>query len=87
MRRSQRLRRDFPVHAAHAGRRTCDGLAVLRAAPSTLGLGAAVLSGLLPLRAALEAYGDLLIAEAVHHVAEGRAEAAYNSRRESRFPC
>jgi hypothetical protein len=71
-----RLRRDFPVRDEHGGRRTLDGVRVLAADPSALGLDAARLAGLDALRAAIEAYGDLLVAEAVHHVTEGRADVA-----------
>jgi hypothetical protein len=72
----ERLRRDFPVRTEHEGRRTCDGLAVLAADPSTLGLSAPILDGLEKLRAAVDAYGDLLVAEAVHHLTQRRPEAA-----------
>lgn len=71
-----RLRRDFPVRTEHEGRRVCDGLAVLDASPAALGLDPNRLAELARLRAAVDAYGDLLVAEAVHHVAEGRAEVA-----------
>ena len=75
----ERLRREHPVRAAHEGRRTLDGLAVLETAatdPTSLVLDAARLGELESLRAALDAYGDLLVAEAIHHMAEGRSEAA-----------
>lgn len=71
-----RLRRDFPVRTEHAGRRTCDGLAVLAAEPTSLGLETAKLAELDRLRAGLDSYGDVLVAEAVHHVTEGRAGVA-----------
>jgi len=71
-----RLRRDFPVRTEHAGRRVCDGLAVLAAPPASLALDPERLAGLDRLRAAMDAYGDLLVAEAVHHMTQGRAEAA-----------
>jgi hypothetical protein len=71
-----RLRTDFPARAEHEGRRVCDGLKVLAAPPDSLGLDPPRLAGLDRLRAALDAYGDLLVAEAVHHVTEGRAEVA-----------
>jgi hypothetical protein len=72
----ERLRRDFPVREEHAGRRVCDGQAVLAADPATLGLPAGTLTGLAGLRSAVDAYGDLLVADAVYDVLEGRAETA-----------
>lgn len=72
----ERLRREFPLRTEDAGGRTCDGLAVLAADPPALGLDAPVLAELDELRAAVDAYGDLLVAEAVHHVTQGRPEAA-----------
>jgi hypothetical protein len=72
----ERLRRDFPVRTEHAGRRVCDGEQVLAADPSWLELTGDVLDALAELRAAVDAYGDLLVAEAVHHVTQGRAETA-----------
>jgi hypothetical protein len=72
----QRLRDDYPIRAEHAGRRVCDGQAVLAADPTTLGLNAATLDRLDRLRRAVDAYGDLLVAEAVHDVVQGRPEAA-----------
>ena len=71
-----RLRNAFPVRTEHEGRRVCDGLKVLAAPPDDLGLDDARLTELQRLRAALDTYGDLLVAEAVHHVTEGRAEVA-----------
>ncbi|MCG5219247.1 hypothetical protein [Streptosporangium sp. KLBMP 9127] len=71
-----RLRHDFPVRTEHAGRRVCDGLAVLAAPPSSLSLDPDRLAGLARLRTAVDAYGDLLVAEAVQHVTHGRAEVA-----------
>ena len=70
------LRQDFPIRTEHAGRRVCDGRQVLAADPAALGLGAAVNAELDRLREALDVYGDLLIADAVHHVVQGRPEAA-----------
>lgn len=72
----ERLRRDFPARTEHAGRRVCDGQKVLAALPATLGLDAARLAALVPLREALDTYADLLVAEAVYHVTEGRADVA-----------
>src|SRR5208283_4247100 len=74
------LRRHYPMRPEHAGRRVCDGEAVLRDAlseppllPSTLaGLAAAIR----PLQDAVDAYGDLLVADAVHDLVAGRGELA-----------
>jgi hypothetical protein len=71
-----RLRRDFPARTEHVGRRVCDGVKVLAAPAASLGLDPPRLAALDRLRTALDAYGDLLVAEAVHHVTEGRAEVA-----------
>jgi hypothetical protein len=72
----ERLRRDFPVHPEHAGRRVCDGLAVLRQESLPVTLDSPQLAELAELRQALDTYGDLLVAEAVHHLTEGRGETA-----------
>lgn len=72
----ERLRREFPVHPEHAGRRVCDGLAVLRQATLPVTLDPQQLAELAELRQALDTYGDLLVAEAVHHLTEGRGETA-----------
>ena len=61
----------FPLRTEHAGRRTCDGLAVLAADPATLGLDSTQLAGLDELRAVLDAYGDLPVAEPVHRIPSG----------------
>lgn len=66
------LRGAFPQRADAVGRSTCDGLAVLRAAPAALPLSAAQHALLVPWREALDVYGDLLVAEGVHHAANGR---------------
>ena len=70
------LRSRFPILAEHAGRRVCDGVAVLAADPVSLGLPAGTLSALDELRQAIDAYGDLLVAQAVHDVVSGRGERA-----------
>ena len=73
------LRTAFPVRTEHAGRRVCDGLAVLArfaAAPATLGLTAEQSDGVAALAAAIDAYGDLLVADAVYDVVSGRAHLA-----------
>ncbi|MCC2313608.1 hypothetical protein [Cellulomonas xiejunii] len=72
----ERLRREFPVRTEHAGRRVCDGLAVLAAPAATLGLDADRLAGLERLREAMDAYGDLLVAEATYDITQGRADVA-----------
>ncbi|WP_344206398.1 hypothetical protein, partial [Actinomadura livida] len=70
------LRRRFPIRAGHAGRRTCDGQRVLAADPAALDLPAATLDELARLREVIDVYADLLVAEAVHHVVEGRTGTA-----------
>lgn len=72
----ERLRRDFPVRAEHGGRRVCDGLRVLaqQSFPGTL--DAEQEAALQELRDGLDTYADLLVADAVHHLVEGRAEVA-----------
>ena len=71
-----RLRASFPIRAEHGGRRTLDGQAVvarLRTAPATLLLDADRLDGIRVIAEALDTYGDLLVADAVHEVVSGRA--------------
>ena len=73
------LRAQFPIRAEHKGRRVCDGLAVLRryaTNPASLGLSAAQLAALAPITEAVDSYGDLLVADAVHDVVSGRAALA-----------
>jgi hypothetical protein len=70
------LRRRFPLRSEQNGRRTCDGMAVLAADPAGLGLSAAARAGLDKLRAAVDVYGDLLVADAVYQMVEGRAATA-----------
>ena len=75
----ERLRAEHPIRVEHAGRRVCDGQAVLAARasdPASLGLTVAQLSGLGPLADALDTYGDLLVADAVFDVVSGRGEHA-----------
>ena len=72
----EQLRKAFPIREEHAGRRVCDGQAVLAADPTKLGFDAAKRAELDRLRLAIDAYGDLLVAEAVHHVTQGRSEVA-----------
>jgi hypothetical protein len=70
------LRRRYPIRGAHAGRRVVDGQRVLAEDPRTLDLPPAARAALEPLRAVVDVYADLLVAEAVHHVVEGRAATA-----------
>ena len=75
----ERLRAEHPIRVEHAGRRVCDGqavLATLASDPAALGLTAAQRTGLEPLAAALDSYGDLLVADAVFDVVSGRGEHA-----------
>ena len=65
------------MRTEHAGRRVCDGLRSARRAPvpgrrSTRRRRRRSQD----LRAALDTYGDLLVADAVHHLVEGRADIA-----------
>ena len=70
------LRGQFPIRTEHSGRRTCDGLAVLRryaTNPASLALSPAQLAGIGTIAEAIDTYGDLLVADAVHDVVSGRA--------------
>lgn len=58
----QTLRTAFPVRTEHAGRRVCDGMKVLAATQLPVTLDTAEQAALDGLRAALDAYGDLLVA-------------------------
>jgi hypothetical protein len=70
------LRTQFPLRTEHAGRRVCNGEAILKADPAALPLSATQSSALAPLRRALDTYSDLLVAEAVFHVVSGRGAVA-----------
>ncbi len=70
------LRRDFPIRAEHAGRRICDGLKVLAQQPFPVPLNAEQEASVAELREALDSYADLLVADAVHHLVEGRPDTA-----------
>ncbi len=70
-----RIRADFPLRSGNGPRRTCHGLRVL-AELASLGLPEEVLAELDELRAAIDVYSDLLLADAVHRVVEGRAGSA-----------
>jgi hypothetical protein len=70
------LRQRYPLRTEHAGRRVCDGQAVLAAKPDSLPLSDDQRAALEPLRRAVDTYGDLLVAEAVYHVVAGRGAVA-----------
>jgi hypothetical protein len=70
------LRSHFPVRTEHAGRRTCNGLEVLAQQPFPVPLSSEQEANLAELREALDSYGDLLVADAVHHLVEGRPDTA-----------
>ncbi|MCB0252373.1 MAG: hypothetical protein KDI55_01450, partial [Anaerolineae bacterium] len=75
----KRLRDTYRLRQEHAGRRVCNGKAVLDAAEvdlTNLGLTTLHFDQFDALREALNAYGDLLIAEGVYHVVSGRTEMA-----------
>jgi hypothetical protein len=77
--RVQVLRDQFPIRSEHAGRRTCDGQAALKDGLATLNamaLSPEQLAALAELRTVTNTYGDLLVADAVHHVVSGRPEKA-----------
>ncbi|RMB61512.1 hypothetical protein [Tessaracoccus antarcticus] len=67
------LRQEFPARPEWEGRRVCDGQQVLAATVLPGGIDPA---GFDDLRAALDAYSDLLVTDAIHDVVEGRIEAA-----------
>jgi hypothetical protein len=70
------LRAQYPIRKEHAGRRVCDGQAVLAADVATLPLTAQQRAALEPLRQALDSYSDLLVADAVQHVVASRGDVA-----------
>jgi hypothetical protein len=70
------LRQRFPVRTEHAGRRVCDGMKVLAEQSFPVTLDATQTMAIAELRAAVDTYGDLLVADAVHHLVEGRADIA-----------
>ena len=72
----EELRRRFPVRSEHAGKRVCDGLRILAQPTFPVRLDADQEAALQDLRDGLDAYGDLLVADAVHHLIEGRPEIA-----------
>jgi hypothetical protein len=75
----ERLRRQFPIRAEHAGRRVCDGqrvLETLRTDAGALELSQPVRDELALFADAVDVYGDLLVADATFDVVSGRAETA-----------
>ena len=72
----EQLRRDFPVRIEHAGKRVCDGLRVLAQDPFPVAINPDQRARLQELRDGLDSYGDLLVADAVHHLVEGRSDVA-----------
>ena len=70
------LRRRFPARPEWAGRRVCDGLRILETPTASLPPG---LGPLDDLQRVLDAYGDLLVADAVHDVVSGRGASAQES--------
>ncbi len=77
--RVESLRAQFPIRTEHAGRRVCDGLAVLRryaTNPTSLMLSATQLAAIGVIAEAVDTYGDLLVADAVHDVVSGRTALA-----------
>jgi hypothetical protein len=70
------LRRRFPVRQEHEGRRVCDGLRALAAEPFPLDVDETQAAALQELRDGLDGYADLIVADAVHHLVEGRADVA-----------
>ena len=76
-----KIRERFPLNREAKRRRVCDGLAVLGTAADEVDALAPQMTPrlsetLLPLRRALDAYSDLLPAEGVYRVANGRADIA-----------
>ncbi len=69
------LRDRYPARPEWAGRRVCDGQQVLDAGDLPPGVEAL----LSDLRVALDAYADLLVADALHDLVEGRMAAAQES--------
>jgi hypothetical protein len=72
----EELRHRFPVRSEHAGKRVCDGLRILAQDTFPVPLDPGQEAALQDLRDGLDAYGDLLVADAVHNLIEGRAEIA-----------
>jgi hypothetical protein len=70
------VREKFPAAGDEHLRRTCDGLAVLAPGADLTFLSETERQGIEELRAVLDAYADLLVADAVHKVVGGRIDLA-----------
>jgi hypothetical protein len=76
------LRDRYRLHDSHQGRRVCDGEKVLAKTPAQLAAETGLVvrpdqaARLSQLRDAIDAYGDLLVADAVFDVVSGRADTA-----------
>jgi hypothetical protein len=74
------MRKKFKIREEHAGRRVCDGQRVLSEEGKTfldgLNLSVGQETALEELRQVTDTYGDLLVANAVHAIVEGRPEKA-----------
>jgi hypothetical protein len=70
------VRDKFPAAGDEHRRRTCDGLAAVAAGADLSFLTAAERERIEELRAVLDAYADLLVADAVHKVVGGRIDLA-----------
>jgi hypothetical protein len=77
--RIDEARRRFPLRAGDQGRRVCDGLALLAPGSDLSWLTPAEHVAIDALRPMLDTYADLLIADGVHQVIEGRPERAQRS--------
>ena len=70
------LRRAYPIRGGLGVRRVCDGQRLLEADIDTLDLPQRGREALEQMRAAVDAYGDLLVAEGIHDIVAGRPDAA-----------
>jgi hypothetical protein len=79
------LRDRYRLHSANRGRRVCDGQQIIARTPAQLMAETGIVltpqmqSALEELRSAVDAYGDLLVADAVFDVVSGRGETAQAS--------
>jgi len=74
--RIDEARRRFPLRTGDQGRRVCDGLALLAPGADLSWLTASEHEAIDALRPMLDTYADLLIADGVHQIVEGRPERA-----------